>query len=386
MAWVLSLIIPGVGQAYCGKTGRGASIAFFFAVAVFGVILLAPSTEDTPQRLWWLGLRVTIVLYALAPLDAYFTVREINAGEEWAPYENPRVAALLNLLGLGLGYLYLGERDRALTTFALLGLLSRSELTSVEVLVEVALIVIAIDAYLIGDRRGREPLDPRGSGRSGLTHLDLREAPPETSPILRRRIAELEETPSALGPAVPVGLTCFLAFAYLRVVSLGIEAPNYKVIDQSRASVAVRGGEQVYRNPLYGVEARLPLYWKVEKSREDSLFTAGSMNSKCSVTLILESALPFASLDSKATALTEQIFYADKQVQFLRNRPEKLGNLSGYEIAFVAHQGQEEWFQSHVLAIRGLTVYRLVTTGSGDFARPCQGDAQRVRGEIVISK
>ena len=42
---------------------------------------------------------------------------EINRGKEPGPYQNPRVAAVLNLLTHGFGYFYLGERGKGLLVF-----------------------------------------------------------------------------------------------------------------------------------------------------------------------------------------------------------------------------------------------------------------------------
>ncbi len=386
LAWILSLVVPGVGQAYCGKTSRGAWISFIFAVALFGVFFLSPSSEKALQTIWWVSARAVVVLWAFAPLDAYFTAREIILGEDWPAFENPRVAAMLNLLTMGGGYLCLGEREKGMTAFMLLGLLSRSALTSAGVLFEVGLMMIAMDAYRIAAEREGEFFDPLGIGRLGLVSLTLREALQETPAVTRRPILELGGSVSVLGPAIPVGLVCLLGVFYLHTISLSVEAPDYDMIDQSRAKVAERKGEWVYQNPRYGVEAHVPVYWRLENPKKEVLFSAEGMNGRCGVALILEATLPFASLESKAGTLAQQVLFENKQTRFLRNRPEKLGNLHGYEVAFASTVQGDEWFQSHVMALQGLTLYRLVTTASGDRQRPCWSETQKIREEIVITR
>lgn len=386
IAWVLSLVVPGAGQAYCGNTTRGAWVAFFFAVSLFGVFFLIPTSEGWLQLVWWVSLRVAIVLYAFATFDAYFTAREIILGEEWPDYQNPRVAAVLNLLTMGGGYLYLGEREKGFVSFLLLSVLSRSALTSAALLFEVALIIIAVDAYRIAAGRQGEAFDPLTLAKIGLTSVDLREAPPGRPVMARQPILGLAGPVSALGRAVPVAVVCLLGAFYLRMISLSIDAPSYDMIDQSQASITQRKGEFVYNNPVYGVEARVPDYWTLTNPTKEPLFSAETMTGKCDVALILETALPFSSLESKAETLARQVLMQNNQIRFLRNRPEKLGNLPGYEVAFAATVQGDEWFQSHVLALSRGTLFRLVTTASRDRQGSCWNEAQKIRKEIMVSR
>jgi TM2 domain-containing membrane protein YozV len=110
-ALLLSLVLPGSGQLYCGKrsTGVWTMVLFFItaAVAFFGVPDLAKAV----------GFLYTVSIYIFAFLDAGFTACEANEGRDCPPNGNPRIAATLNLLTSGFGYFYLGERTLGLVVF-----------------------------------------------------------------------------------------------------------------------------------------------------------------------------------------------------------------------------------------------------------------------------
>lgn len=132
----MSLLLPGAGHVYSGKRGTGIWTLGFFAAAVATPVLVAPATE--------IGLPSFVVLafpiYVFAFLDAYWTTREANAGQDHLPNGNPRIAAMLNLMAAGLGYFYLGERKLGLVFF----LLGRFIPAVALILVQIG---IAVDAY-----------------------------------------------------------------------------------------------------------------------------------------------------------------------------------------------------------------------------------------------
>ena len=112
LAFLLSLLVPGAGQFYCGKNGRGGMTLAFW---LLGLILCAahPSTAIVGESLF-----VMLVLWIFSFLDAYFTAIEINRGQDdVVDEENPRVAVTLNLLTAGFGYFDLGERTKGLILF-----------------------------------------------------------------------------------------------------------------------------------------------------------------------------------------------------------------------------------------------------------------------------
>lgn len=144
-ACILSLLLPGCGQLYCRKTGRGLWTAgvFLLVGSVASARLLSQSsgfdTEDSWVGLWIIAL----VVHVFAVLDAYFTAREISCGLDPYVIDNPRVAAVLNLLTGWVGYSYLGERRKA---FWMLGIAIVLGPTGIGALL---FPIVAYDAYRI---------------------------------------------------------------------------------------------------------------------------------------------------------------------------------------------------------------------------------------------
>ena len=115
LAFGLSLLLPGLGQFYCGKTARGGmTLGFWFAALVACFAHVPPA---------WLGqaLFLMLVLWIFSFLDSYFTAIEINQGQDdLVDGQNPRVAVTLNLLTAGFGYFYLGEQTKGITLFVVM--------------------------------------------------------------------------------------------------------------------------------------------------------------------------------------------------------------------------------------------------------------------------
>ena len=108
---MLSLLVPGAGQFYCGETGRGWITLGFW---LLGLLCSFWSREGLRGT----GIIVVTVLWIFSFLDAYFTAIEINRGQHaHVNVQNPRVAVTLNLLTAGFGYFYLGERAKGTVIF-----------------------------------------------------------------------------------------------------------------------------------------------------------------------------------------------------------------------------------------------------------------------------
>jgi hypothetical protein len=107
LSWILSLLLPGLGQYICGARGRGRVTFAFFVGAI-----LVVSFGSGDFR--WMGLRIALMIYAFAGMDAYLTAREHNRGMDVEASENPRIAAILNLTTIGFGYVYLGAKSALL--------------------------------------------------------------------------------------------------------------------------------------------------------------------------------------------------------------------------------------------------------------------------------
>ena len=112
LALLLSLILPGAGQLYCGKSFRGGVTLCFSLV---GAVLCFMRQQPTLQGE---GILLVVVLWVFSFLDAYFTATEINSAQDaQVDAPNPRVAVTLNLLTAGFGYFYLGERAKGMAFF-----------------------------------------------------------------------------------------------------------------------------------------------------------------------------------------------------------------------------------------------------------------------------
>jgi hypothetical protein len=87
LALLLSLILPGAGQLYCGKSFRGGmTLSFSLVGAALCFMRQQPNLQGT-------GVLLVVVLYVFSFLDAYFTAMEINSAEDvQVDAQNPRVA------------------------------------------------------------------------------------------------------------------------------------------------------------------------------------------------------------------------------------------------------------------------------------------------------
>lgn len=204
LAFGLSVLIPGAGQFYCGKTVRGGMTLVLW---LLGLVLCF--SKISPEMVG-LGLGTMMVLWVFSFLDAYFTAIEINRGQDdQVDVTNPRVAVALNLLTAGFGYFYLGERTKGITLFIVMqvsrlvvprtaglagGLISLSLL--------VVQVLMAVDAYRIAHRQLKEALGPEAAPVAGA-------APATRLPV-----------------QVPVALACLLGlgFVVLAVIGLAVGA------------------------------------------------------------------------------------------------------------------------------------------------------------------
>lgn len=373
LAFLLSLVVPGAGQLYCGKVKRGVLTLCFFALSLVGVVFLFASVGEGAERrvdfLWGTALRACLVLYVFGFLDAYFTAREMSLGVDPHIVENPRVAAVLNLLTRGFGYWYLGERRKGLLLFILIGVASRaamvveSEMLSngLGIFVEIALAVLAVDAYRIA----RKQVDER-----------LAALPVTPTPL---------EAPPGFTPAVPMGLAGLFALGYVALVSVGVALPSYDVIDQSQAVVEERGEGKSYMNAKYGVEMHLPPGWEFDQSDAATFVQAEVFEGACHVSFMAEATLPFMGAEAVGGNLVEQLLSTQSNFRLLERKPATLANLKAHEVVFSADVEGTEVVQHYFLARRRLSLYALVTTAAGPFVELCGEDMESIRKRVVIS-
>jgi hypothetical protein len=101
----------------------------------------------------WIGGYIALSLYAFAGLDAYATVAEHNIGIDADAPDNPRVAAILNLMTNGFGYVYLGWKV-GFYTFILFSMFWRSVVPMLPALRAGIAFALAAHAY-VGGRTAR---------------------------------------------------------------------------------------------------------------------------------------------------------------------------------------------------------------------------------------
>ncbi len=200
LAFGLSLLLPGLGQFYCGKPARGGMTLAFWLLAL--VLCIA----RVPEAVLGQALIVMLVLWIFSFLDAYFTAIEINKGQdELVDVQNPRVAVTLNLLTAGFGYFYLGERTKGVILFVAMQV-ARLIFpatgfwgVSLGLALVVVQLLVAADAYRIARRQVKEALGPEA-------------APPFLSPVPGSR----------LPVQVPVVLACLLPLGFLVLIVMGL--------------------------------------------------------------------------------------------------------------------------------------------------------------------
>lgn len=370
LAFLLSLLLPGAGQLYCGKVKRGIWTLVLCVPAAFGTFSLWGNVEAGGEQFLGILIRLSIFLYGFAFVDAFFTAREITEGIDEEVVENPRVAAILNLLTNGFGYIYLGERRKGILFFIVLGISGRAlqqmETGLITFLVAVALegvvAAMAVDAYRIGnkaiqDRLARWP----------------------------RPAASVQPEPG-LSVSVPVGAAGLLALGYFGLVVVGSFMPDYTKIDQAAASFTEEAGQKRYSNPKYGIEMRIPADWNFDQSDPGYFITAQTMEFGCSVSLIAEGVFPLSSLGSSADSVADQLLTFNSNFRLEERRPATLAGLPAQELLFVADVEGNDVLQSYILARQGFTLYALVTTTAQVFAELCEADMQSIREGIVISE
>ena len=200
-AFALSLLLPGLGQFYCGKIGRGGmTLAFWLLGLIF--CIARPSTAVVGE-----ALVVMLTLWIFSFLDAYFTAIEINKGQDdLVDEQNPRVAVTLNLLTAGFGYFYLGEQVKGLFLFVAIQVARFALPTrgfwgiSIGLVLVGVQLVVALDAYQIARRKVKEAL-----GAEPVIAAAASPAPTSRLPV-----------------QVPVVLACILPVGFVVLVVIGL--------------------------------------------------------------------------------------------------------------------------------------------------------------------
>ncbi len=360
LAFVLSLVFPGLGHLYCGKRKTGVIVAFFSAIAFAGVIFLKAS-----QPFWGPALRASIILYAFAFLDAFYDAREINAGmEPFIVGNNPRIAAMLNLLTNGFGYFYLGERKKGLIWFFVLRIFAgvvrqagkQDGKIALSVVLEIVLVIISIDAYRLA----------RAQMRAAFPECDL-------DPFA---------SPGGLTAPVPMALAAVFALNYIALVAFGASMPIYAPLDQSAATVRKSAQGYTYSNPRYRVELTAPEDWDLDATRRDQFVHAKKHKGGCSVQLLAEANNPIFG----AEAVKRAILDTNRNYILLSDQPAELAGLPGRKLAFSTKVKEVDVLQNYFLVQKGLTRYSLIETMASVLADDCNADFDRIRPTVKLAR
>lgn len=371
IAFLLSLVVPGAGQIYCGKTSRGVwTLAIFFPGLAATVYLTSQLGHPALASLWGITFRVTLFLYIFGFLDAFFTAREMTAGTDAFIAESPRVAAILNLLTRGFGYFYLGKRKLGFLIFIALAVFQGSVMQEMNMdessvgggsVLELVQIGLAADAYRIAREREKQIL----------------------------ATIQLSSQASAGFPAaIPAALGLLLMAGYFAVAG-GFFLPNYASIDQSTAWVTHNERGTIYENSAYGVSLTLPSSWTIEQERP-YLVVAVRRDRACSVDL-----RPFAwsfllGLDSYKRQLDYQLSQGKGLTgKVLDERTVVLSELPGRDIRLFMRQERHFLVDHRIIARKGMTLYVLASHElAADGAIPadpsCSTDLQFIRDNLRL--
>ena len=370
-AFLLSLVCPGAGQIYCGKTSRGLwTLGIFLPALVITIYLTTQLGSPAGMEdvfLWGIVLRIALFLYVFAFVDAFFTAREMTAGTDAFIAESPRVAAILNLLTRGFGYFYLGQRKAGFGVFFGLMFLQAplAKLPGGELLIEFVLALMGAHAYNIARKNEKEI----------LATVQL---PSEPAPS------------TGLPPAIPIGLALVLAAGYVALISLGFVMPDYSHVGQLTARVSQDAQGVIYQNPAYHVILRAPASWTITHNEPTYLLLAGRADRACGVSLQPLAWSPLIGLAS----FKEQLSYSfsktkDLTGQVLDDQPAVLAGLPARDIRVSVKRGAVWIVEHHVVARKGLTLYDFSTDElvdeAGNVAEPpCSPDFRFMRENLVV--
>lgn len=374
LAFLLSLLVPGLGQFYCRKNSRGAWTLAFFLLALGVTIWLTPmligSSAGAPALAWGVLLRVAVFLYVFAFLDAYFTAREMSAGTDPFMADSPRVAAILNLLTRGFGYFYLGQRAAGFAVFIGLGIFQQSVVKNASqgdpaaggLFMEAVLAGFAIHAYVIARKREKEIL-----------------ATIEPAP----QLAAL----GGLPPAAPVGLAALFGAAYLGLCCIPFFMPNYSAINQTPARISTGDKETVYTNPEYGIGFRAPAAWTLADQDTKHLVSGRRNDNVCAADVRLAAWSPILPLGSYIRVLSAQLERPEnKGSRIAQTTPITLDGRSALDIVLTLEQQGSQITEHQIAARKGLTLYILRMDSLLESVPACQSDFQFILQHLALPK
>jgi len=368
VAFFLSLLVPGLGQFYCGQKRRALWTFFFFALGIGIVIGSAGSSMDEGSNFLGIGLRASLVIYVFSFLDAYFTAREMTDGTATLLIYNPRVAAVLNLLTHGFGYWYIDEKRKGVILFFLVGLVDRAASAAHEpsvtgplsILVEIVLAVMAVDAYRIANRMNEKSL------------VSVTRVPAPLQPA------------AALKPALPMALASLLALGYFGLAVIGVLMPEEQDIDQSHAVVRELDSGSEYVNGKYKVEVRAPRGWTVEKGEGKQFAKAKNLDGGCSFIVARSVGIPFITTQLLPAQLLKELQKDRPGYKLVSAKPSRVGNREGQDIVYSVLINDVEVTQTYALNQSGFWINMMIITVGEPLRSMCEPDLKTIRDQTKL--
>ncbi|HEX6881286.1 MAG TPA: hypothetical protein VF135_13030, partial [Terriglobales bacterium] len=367
LAFGISLLLPGLGQIYCGKR-RGYWTLFWFLGALCIFIFTRNATSEFAALFWGIGLRAGLALYAFGFIDAYFTARELNRGvSDIVDNANPRVAAVLNLVTNGFGYFYLGERALGIGVFFVMRIINSGAMNANGGPREAVLIMAEVISAGIA------------------THAWVK-ATAQTKQALAEVTGQVEPQERELGPALPLALAAIMAVNYAIFIAAIVMMPKYKDIDQASAKVSSQGESgSIYENPKYSVRMSVPKDWVFSPKVPDNTVVVaerdgGACNVEILATNVLDSSL-------KRDALLKALQQHNPDTKLGGESLTYLGGLKASEYAFhipvhretISFEMQQRW----TIARRGLSVFALVSTFPS-MDQDCLQEFEQIRNGVKL--
>jgi hypothetical protein len=329
LAFTLSLLFPGLGHLYVGLRRNAAWIAGTQTIA----LLVACTGSGT---LFYQAMLILPSLYCFAAADAYFGAREWNAGATGRMTgNNPRIAAVLNLLTKGFGYFYLGDRTKGIVCFLIVsvlqGILAASTNMLLYALSLTLQIGIAVDVY----RAARHRLY-------------------EINPELKDDTVG-DANPGGLPPTVVTAAMLLLATTV--IISYGsLYALNGKFI--TKGGQVERGPEGLkYTNSRENISLTAPVDWDTRPSNHALVFITGD---GCSVILLDQYSPAELSGFSHASLMEILKQHPDGAMSF----PTRLlngRNTSSFEVKFASKAG-DPLIQTFLQVRHGVKILSLIET------------------------
>ena len=350
LALALSLLFPGLGQAYLGMHGSAGWI--IGAESVLLLLIYSGAGNLHAQAIF-----SAPILYCFAMADAYFAAREQNAGvDDLLIGANPRIAAVLNLLTKGFGYFYLGDRTKGIVCFIACVAIQAVILLHFNVWTSILAIslqaAIAVDGYRVARQRLL------------AAHPELAPAPNSNdNPIARAN-------PGGLPPAIAaaffliVSVIFLVGYGTLRAIS-GHSITAGGVIEQGPDGL-------LYRNPAEHLSIEAPDNWTSARTPNSLIMLQGNG----------ESVILLAQYSMFATG---NVLEADRK-DILKRHPAATITYSSpvisnhvtrsFDSAYISDKGSAI-YQRVIYMRRGIKLIMLVETWVGSDKRPVMDQVEQ---------